>query len=100
MLVALRLVLFTVLQSWFAMAHALRYARLHSWFPSGKKALPFQWVISYLISKGRFLRLLCHMYTSVWRDENPLSYMFILVLNAWLVTIESFKYAKGRTWLI
>lgn len=43
---------------------------------------------------------LSHAHVSVLEDENPLSYLFIPVLNAWLVTMEGFKYLKSRTWVI
>lgn len=78
----------------------LHSAWLPSWFPSREKALSFHWVISYLISKGKCLRWLCHMHMSAVEDENPLCCLVIRVLNAWLVTMEGFKYLKGRTWLI
>lgn len=98
--VALRLVLFTVFQTWFAMVHVLHSARLHSWFPSGEDALPFHWVISYLVSKGRFPRWLCHRYASALEDEKQLGYLFIHVLNAQLLTMESRENLQGRAWLI
>lgn len=40
------------------------------------------------------------MHMSALEDENLLSYLFIPVLYAWLVTMEGFKYLKGGTWLI